>query len=165
MSVLNLNPAPLTCWSAIHELTVFLFSRYKRQWKDKGEHQPSRESRPISVVWATTDGCNHSAGTTTILGMERMRAKLEGNGQSQAWESFKKFDFPQNILWFHDFFDFIYMYTYITIWLSGKLLFECQKNAKKLTFFPKKLLKFLIFFKKITIGSFFEKSEHFWQFF
>jgi len=41
-------------------------------------------------------------------------------------------------------------YRYIQTWPSGKLPFECQRIAKNLTFFPKKLPKIFIFFKKIA---------------
>ena len=50
-------------------------------------------------------------------------------------------------------------------WPSGKLPFDCQKIAKNLTFFQKKLPKIFIFFKKIANGNFFFFNENFWQFF
>ena len=54
---------------------------------------------------------------------------------------------------------------YVFSWPSGKLPFDCQKIAKNLTLFQKKLPKLFIFFKKIANGNFFEKNENFWQFF
>ena len=45
---------------------------------------------------------------------------------------------------------------------------NCQlivKNCQKLDIFFKKIGKNFHFFKKIAIGNFFEKNEHFWQFF
>ena len=57
------------------------------------------------------------------------------------------------------------LFTWIPIWPSGKLTFDCQKIAKNLTFFSKKMPQIFIFFKKIAIGNFFEKNENFWQFF
>ena len=48
---------------------------------------------------------------------------------------------------------------------SGKFPFDCQKNAKNLTFFPEKLPKIFIFFKKIAVDNFFEKMKILGNFF
>ena len=60
--------------------------------------------------------------------------------------------------------------SYIRTWSTGPdppdtLTFDCQKIDKNLTFFPKKLPKIFIFFKKIAIGNFFEKMKIFGNFF
>ena len=47
----------------------------------------------------------------------------------------------------------------IMFWPSGKLPYDCQKIAKKLTYFPKNCQKISFFSKKIW------KKFHFWQFF
>jgi len=43
------------------------------------------------------------------------------------------------------------------------LTFECQKIAKKLTFFSKKIAKIVIFAKNWQ-WRFFEDNDNFWQF-
>ena len=47
---------------------------------------------------------------------------------------------------------------------SGKLPFDCQKIAKNLTFFSKKLTKIVIFSNKIANGNFVEKNDNFVKF-
>ena len=49
----------------------------------------------------------------------------------------------------------------LVTWTSGKLPFDCQKIAKNLTFFPKKLPKIVIFSKKNYSGNLFQKMTIF----
>ena len=60
----------------------------------------------------------------------------------------------------------------VRFWPYGKLPFDCQKIAKNLTFFSKKLTKIVIFFnignfvdKWQFLSIFLKKKSSFWQFF